>query len=263
MADRKNISKKTRFEVFKRDGFKCLYCGKSAPDVVLVIDHIEPVSKGGADQILNYATSCVDCNAGKSDRRINDHSILSKQVNQLQQLNEKREQLDMLIEWKQGLSDLQDEAVDKVCEYWWNMTEGFHLSEFGRKSVKSLIKKHTVSVVLDKMQEASEKLERDSADCIIRESVEKTFDFMKLLCNTHKLYEQKPYMRDVFYIRGIIRRRFNWMPADYQVAAFLEGAILGGVLIDELKNLSRSLTSWNKFEDVVEAELRRLNSGGA
>lgn len=27
MAERKNISTKTRFEVFKRDGFKCQYCG--------------------------------------------------------------------------------------------------------------------------------------------------------------------------------------------------------------------------------------------
>ena len=29
---RKTISKKTRFEVFKRDSFKCQYCGASAPE---------------------------------------------------------------------------------------------------------------------------------------------------------------------------------------------------------------------------------------
>jgi hypothetical protein len=34
MAKRKAISKKTRFEVFKRDAFTCVYCGKRAPDVV-------------------------------------------------------------------------------------------------------------------------------------------------------------------------------------------------------------------------------------
>lgn len=46
------ISKKLRFEVFKRDKFACNYCGKQAPNVVLEIDHIEPVSKGGTNEIL-------------------------------------------------------------------------------------------------------------------------------------------------------------------------------------------------------------------
>ncbi len=35
---RKSISKKIRFEIFKRDAFSCQYCGKSAPDVILHID---------------------------------------------------------------------------------------------------------------------------------------------------------------------------------------------------------------------------------
>ncbi|MFX5785200.1 HNH endonuclease, partial [Acinetobacter baumannii] len=47
MATRKNISTKTRFEVFKRDSFKCQYCGRCAPEVILHVDHIHPVSKGG------------------------------------------------------------------------------------------------------------------------------------------------------------------------------------------------------------------------
>ena len=40
------ISKALRFEVFKRDSFTCQYCGRSAPEVVLEVDHIVPVSKG-------------------------------------------------------------------------------------------------------------------------------------------------------------------------------------------------------------------------
>jgi 5-methylcytosine-specific restriction endonuclease McrA len=44
---RKGLSQTIRFEVFKRDAFKCQYCGKSAPEVTLEVDHIIPVSKGG------------------------------------------------------------------------------------------------------------------------------------------------------------------------------------------------------------------------
>lgn len=53
---RKSISKKLRFEVFKRDKFTCQYCGRKAPDVVLQIDHISPVSKGGKN-VLIYQVS--------------------------------------------------------------------------------------------------------------------------------------------------------------------------------------------------------------
>lgn len=48
---RKNITKKMRFDVFKRDTFTCQYCGRVAPDVVLEIDHIKPVAKGGTNDI--------------------------------------------------------------------------------------------------------------------------------------------------------------------------------------------------------------------
>jgi len=59
------ITKKIRFEVFKRDGFKCAYCGKSPPQITLEVDHIDPRSKGGKDDINNLLTACFDCNRGK------------------------------------------------------------------------------------------------------------------------------------------------------------------------------------------------------
>lgn len=47
MANRIPISKKLRFEVFKRDCFTCQYCGEKAPNVKLEVDHIKPVSNYG------------------------------------------------------------------------------------------------------------------------------------------------------------------------------------------------------------------------
>lgn len=65
MANREPISKKTRFEVFKRDSFACQYCGSTPPSVVLHVDHIHPVSKGGKNSMANLITSCSSCNLGK------------------------------------------------------------------------------------------------------------------------------------------------------------------------------------------------------
>ena len=62
---RKNLSKKLRFEVFKRDQFQCAYCGAHPPSVVLQVDHIHPVVDGGTNDIDNLITSCQPCNLGK------------------------------------------------------------------------------------------------------------------------------------------------------------------------------------------------------
>ena len=70
---REGISSRTRFEVFKRDGFKCQYCGRAAPSVALVVDHVEPVSSGGKNNRDNLISACVDCNAGKSDKPLSYH----------------------------------------------------------------------------------------------------------------------------------------------------------------------------------------------
>lgn len=62
---RKAISKKLRFDVFKRDGFVCQYCGSHPPSVILHVDHIDPVANGGKNNIDNLITSCEPCNLGK------------------------------------------------------------------------------------------------------------------------------------------------------------------------------------------------------
>ncbi|MEN6540872.1 MAG: HNH endonuclease [Mizugakiibacter sp.] len=62
---RKAISKRLRFEVFKRDSFVCQYCGAHPPGVMLHVDHIHPVADGGGNEIDNLITSCEACNLGK------------------------------------------------------------------------------------------------------------------------------------------------------------------------------------------------------
>jgi hypothetical protein len=61
------ISKRLRFEVFKRDGFECQYCGATPPGVLLHCDHVEAVSRGGLTEMDNLVTACQACNLGKSN----------------------------------------------------------------------------------------------------------------------------------------------------------------------------------------------------
>lgn len=65
---RKPISKKLRFEVFRRDGFRCRYCGANPIDAPLEVDHVIPVSAGGKNGIDNLVSACFPCNRGKAAR---------------------------------------------------------------------------------------------------------------------------------------------------------------------------------------------------
>lgn len=60
------VSRRLRFEILRRDGFTCRYCGASAPDVLLEVDHVIPEALGGSSEPTNLATSCEACNGGKS-----------------------------------------------------------------------------------------------------------------------------------------------------------------------------------------------------
>jgi hypothetical protein len=63
---RSPLSKKTRFEVFKRDQFQCSYCGAHPSETVMLeVDHVIPVAEGGTNDIENLVTACWDCNRGK------------------------------------------------------------------------------------------------------------------------------------------------------------------------------------------------------
>jgi len=70
MPKRKEISKRIRFEVFKRDNFTCQYCGQHPPSTILEVDHIVAVAGGGDNDETNLVTACFNCNRGKAARSL-------------------------------------------------------------------------------------------------------------------------------------------------------------------------------------------------
>ena len=68
-AQRVRTMPAVRWQTFARDGWKCVSCGQSAKDdIILHVDHIVPRSLGGRDELSNYQTLCHVCNLGKSNR---------------------------------------------------------------------------------------------------------------------------------------------------------------------------------------------------
>lgn len=59
-----------RVDILSRDGYKCVFCGRSSQETSLEIDHIFPFSQGGSNKPDNLQTLCIDCNRGKGVRKI-------------------------------------------------------------------------------------------------------------------------------------------------------------------------------------------------
>ena len=58
----------------KRDGgMFCAYCGKALDDTTVTIEHVLPISKGGADTMENMVIACRECN-----QLAKDYSITQK-----------------------------------------------------------------------------------------------------------------------------------------------------------------------------------------
>jgi len=113
---RKSTGKRLRFEIFKRDNFTCQYCGSQPPDIVLVLDHIHPISKGGDNDPMNLITSCEPCNQGKSDKALEDKIIapdadlewleMQQEIKELKRYQDARQiREDLIIKIASNLSD--------------------------------------------------------------------------------------------------------------------------------------------------------------
>lgn len=148
---REPIPKTIRFEVFKRDKFTCQYCGASAPDVILEIDHIQPVSKGGTNELLNLVTSCRNCNRGKSNKELSDDSAVKVQKQQLDDMQDRREQMKMMLEWRRGLDDMIEDQIEAIDRMFDSDTD-YVMGNRSRKEMSSMIRKFGFNEVYEACQ---------------------------------------------------------------------------------------------------------------
>lgn len=145
---RKPLSKKIRFEVFKRDKFTCQYCGRMSPDVILEVDHIEPISEGGTDDLINLTTSCRDCNRGKGKTKLSNVQTIKKQQQQLIDLAEKAEQARMVIEWKKELLSIRDEEIVAINDLIVSIS-GYELTNEDKQYMRNYLNQFPFQVVWD------------------------------------------------------------------------------------------------------------------
>ncbi|MDQ5943119.1 MAG: hypothetical protein QG572_1935 [Pseudomonadota bacterium] len=152
ITKRKSVSKKARFEVFKRDGFTCQYCGAHPPAVILHLDHIHPVAQGGGNENDNLITSCESCNQGKSDRSLSDipQSLQEKAA----LIIEKEEQIKGYKRVMEARRLRIEDECEEVVAVYERFREGFTLNDKARVTVRLFIEKLGVHEVVAAMERA-------------------------------------------------------------------------------------------------------------
>jgi hypothetical protein len=147
---RKQISKKQRFEIFKRDGFTCQYCGDHPPKIILHVDHILPVKHGGENNQDNLITSCITCNLGKSATPLN--SIPTSLGERAKEIEEREEQL-------KGYNRIQLEKLNRINDQAWHVVtalENFKVVESYNRlrfnSIKRFVELLPVNEVLEAVE---------------------------------------------------------------------------------------------------------------
>lgn len=242
MSKRKPLSKKIRFEVFKRDQFKCQYCGSSAPDVVLQVDHINPVSNGGDNELLNLITSCEPCNNGKRARLIDDKSIIEKQRKMLEDLDNRREQLSMILQWRDELKKFDGELLmevvsrveDKVCST---------VNDKGLSIIKGWLTKFELNELLQAIDDVREIYSKDG-----ELDSEKMFSSIPKVAFFNRKGDDEKAVR---YIRGILKNRISYID-ERKALDWMMQAVECGISTDELKQVALDVRTWTQFRQAME-----------
>lgn len=265
---RKALTKKARFEVFKRDSFTCQYCGKKAPEVVLNADHIKPVAEGGTNDLLNLITSCVDCNSGKSDREISDSAALEKQHAQISALEERRQQIEMMAQWRAELENL-DEVTALMAEEAWHraIEHAGSLNETGKQNIRKWVKQHGLEAIFNGISAAGTSyLQRGEDGKFSIDSINHAFNMIPRVISVQKRSVAKPYLQRLYYARGILRKRLHYLN-ERMAVQMMEDAISWGADVEKLVDLCKEVRNWSQFratiDDFIESERVKEEQNGS
>ncbi len=242
---RQAIPKSVRFEVFKRDGFTCQYCGAKAPNVVLHVDHIHPVAGGGDNNIMNLITSCFSCNSGKSDRTLDDNSVIERQRSQIDDLNERRQQLEMMVEWRNGLMDINDQAIEafqKVLE----RLGGFRANDVGVADIRKWLLEYNYDELTQAAATSFAQYIQYENGQVTEDSWARAFLTIPSIAKAKK--HGTPAVTRAYYARGILRKRLNYLN-DGEVVPMILRAVESGVDVENIVAVAKECRTWTQFQN--------------
>lgn len=123
----KETRQRSRYTIFERDDFKCVYCGRSSIEdgAKLQIDHVIPYSETKDNSIYNVVTACEECNMSKNIRTLSPDvyaRIIERNIKLNKKISDKTAKLieetfdNMYLEMKEDIKPPPPD-IDKVRSF--------------------------------------------------------------------------------------------------------------------------------------------------
>jgi len=150
------MTKRKRFQIFKRDSFTCGYCGRQPPEVTLEVDHVIPKCEGGGDDKDNLITSCFDCNRGKAGESL---TVVPRTLaDRTQRIEEGEAQYKAYQRAVRATKSRKTKEVTRVHIIFKAVFPDDELSRSSLRSVRMFIEKLGIEEVADSMDMACDRI---------------------------------------------------------------------------------------------------------
>jgi len=164
-----------------------------------------------------------------------------------------------------GLNEIDDMVLEELANLWNTLTPKYELNEKGKARLKAWIRKFEVAEVVDAMKESSSFYIKFSLDdegelSCSPESWNNAFNKIPGIIVTKRREKDDPNIKQIYYIRGILNNRINYVN-DKGYFIIVSEAMRKGVPIENIKEVALECKNWTDFTNMV-SELMEGDENG-
>lgn len=173
---------------------------------------------------------------------LSDNSVMEKRKKQLDILQEKREQLELMIEWQNELLDFDNAVASSIAQVWTKFV-GTTINEHGLAKISLLLKKYSYEDLINAIQIACRQYlgKKDSNEI---------FNSLGGILYNKKLEEKDPVAASKKHIKNILQRNLGYFNFKTGMS-LIDSAIEYGASIDSLLNFSKEVRTWTQFKSGI------------
>lgn len=140
----------------------------------------------------------------------------------------------------------QQKVVADMADLWASLVKPFELNDVGRSELGQLLDKFGAAIILDSMKVAVNKHVQMEDGVPTAATVNMAWHYIVKVASVKLGDIKQPNLKDVFYIRGILRNRFNYCN-EVLARQLLEEAIESGADVDALKKMAKYTRNWTEW----------------
>lgn len=256
--------KRIKYEVFEKDSFKCQFCGTGAPVVTLQLIRIQDTQQN--DEWLDTAflsTSCKICEKKKSG--VDEKSLQNGYIS-IDELEERLQQLKMLINWRKGMLNIRKQQLTNLVSYWENKVPGFVTNNDQKKFAATYISKFSSDEIRSAMDMAVDKFIKYSDDGTLdKHSMLIAFAKIPEICLTKTELVNAHESDGLQQIHDQLKQNIIGFFDSHRANQWLNYARSWEIQIEDLFKMAASVKSWTQFsvniDKMVEKQKYFLSRG--